>query len=91
MFPVSAKTFVEKEEKALFQAVEQAEKQPPLPGSVDDFLRAFQPLIPLVNAFFEEVLVMADDPALRGNRLGLLQRITALSRGVADLGKLEGF
>jgi glycyl-tRNA synthetase len=91
VFPVSAKTLVEKEEKALFQAVEQAEKQARLPGSVDDFLQAFQPLIPVVNAFFEKVLVMADDPALRGNRLGLLQRIAALSRGVADLAKLEGF
>jgi glycyl-tRNA synthetase beta subunit len=36
-------------------------------------------------------LVMADDKKLLENRLGLLQRIAALSHGVADLSKLEGF
>jgi glycyl-tRNA synthetase beta subunit len=34
---------------------------------------------------------MAEDEKLRENRLGLLQRIAALSRGSADLSKLEGF
>ena len=48
-------------------------------------------MIPAVNAFFDKVLVMADDKALRENRLGLLQRIAALSNGVADFSKLEGF
>jgi glycyl-tRNA synthetase len=37
------------------------------------------------------VLVMAEDSAVRSNRLGLLQRVAALSRGIADLSKLEGF
>jgi glycyl-tRNA synthetase beta subunit len=37
------------------------------------------------------VLVMAEDPAVRANRLGLLQRIAALGKGVADFSKLEGF
>jgi glycyl-tRNA synthetase len=58
---------------------------------VDDFLNAFVPMIPAVNEFFDKVLVMADDKALKENRLGLLQRIAALSSGVADLSKLEGF
>jgi glycyl-tRNA synthetase beta subunit len=35
--------------------------------------------------------VMDDDPALRANRLGLLQEIAALTNGLADLQKLEGF
>jgi glycyl-tRNA synthetase len=34
---------------------------------------------------------MAEEPAVRQNRLGLLQRIAALADGVADLSKLEGF
>jgi glycyl-tRNA synthetase beta subunit len=34
---------------------------------------------------------MADDKKLQENRLALLQRIAALAKGVADLGKLEGF
>jgi glycyl-tRNA synthetase len=91
VFPVGEQRFVEAEEKALFRALQQAEKQPRAAGSLDDFLHAFLPMIPAVNAFFEKVLVMADDPALRENRLGLLQRIAALSGGAADLGRLEGF
>jgi len=34
---------------------------------------------------------MAEDKALRQNRLGLLQRIARLAEGVADFSRLEGF
>jgi glycyl-tRNA synthetase len=90
-FKVNPKNFAEKPEEALFKALEKAESAPRREGSVDDFLNAFVPMIPAVNAFFDRVLVMADDQALRKNRLGLLQRIATLSNGVADLSKLEGF
>ena len=90
-FSVNEKTFAEKEEKDLFKALEKAEKSKRAAGSVDDFLNAFVPMIPAVNAFFDKVLVMAEDKKLQENRLGLLQRIAALSQGVADLSKLEGF
>jgi glycyl-tRNA synthetase len=79
------------EEQALFQALVRAEDTPRKPGSVDGFFETFLPLIPVINRFFDEVLVMADDPAVRQSRLGLLQRISALAEGVADLSKLEGF
>ncbi len=91
MFKVVPGKFAEKPEENLFKALEKAEKTTRAPGSVDDFLNAFVPMIPLVNDFFDKVLVMAEDPALRENRLGLLQRIASLSRGAADLSKLEGF
>jgi glycyl-tRNA synthetase len=90
-FDINEKAFAEKEEKELFKALEKAEKSKRADGSVDDFLNAFVPMIPVVNAFFDKVLVMAEDKKLQENRLGLLQRISALSRGVADLSKLEGF
>jgi glycyl-tRNA synthetase beta subunit len=48
-------------------------------------------MIPAISTFFDEVLVMAEDPALRANRLGLLQGIAGLAKGVADFSKLEGF
>ena len=48
---------------------------------MDDLLNAFVPVIPQVNRFFDEVLVMAEDAEVRSNRLGLLQRIAALSKG----------
>ena len=59
--------------------------------SVDNFLQAFMPMIPAINAFFDKVLVMAEDKTVRENRLALLQRIAALQQGVGDLSKLEGF
>jgi glycyl-tRNA synthetase len=59
--------------------------------SVDDLFEQLTPMIPAISQFFDEVLVMADDPQLRANRLGLLQRIAGMARGVADLSKLEGF
>ncbi|MEY4221398.1 MAG: glycyl-tRNA synthetase, partial [Chloroflexota bacterium] len=60
-------------------------------SSVDGLLHALQPLAPLVVKFFEDVLVMDEDAAVRSNRLGLLQRVAALGTGIADLSKLEGF
>ncbi len=41
-----------------------------------------------VDAFFESVMVNADDPALRANRLGLLAELRAAMNRVADLSKL---
>ena len=35
-------------------------------------LDAFTPMIPAVNRFFDEVLVMAEDAQVRQNRLALL-------------------
>jgi glycyl-tRNA synthetase len=82
---------VDPAEIALLNAVQLAEAAPHRPGSVDGFLQAFLPLIPAINHFFNTVLVMAEDPALRSSRLGLLQRIAALACGCADLSYLEGF
>jgi glycyl-tRNA synthetase len=90
-FKVNKKAFVEAEEKNLFTALNKAESAYRAEGSVDDFLNAFVPMIPAVNAFFDKVLVMAEDKKLRENRLGLLQRIAGLADGIADLSKLEGF
>jgi glycyl-tRNA synthetase len=77
------------EEKNLFKAIQDTIHGQP--STVDDFLNIVVKLIPSINAFFDKVLVMADDQAVRENRLGLLQRIASLSNGVADLSKLEGF
>ena len=78
-------------EKKLLQALEKAEAADRAPGSVDDFLAAFEPMIPAIDRFFDEVLVMAEDETVRRNRLALLQRIAALADGVVDMSQLEGF
>jgi glycyl-tRNA synthetase len=90
-YAVDPGAFAEAAEKGLFAALEGAERRTRLPGSVDDFLNAFVPMIPAVDEFFEKVLVMAEDQKVQQNRLGLLQRIAALAEGAADLSKLEGF
>ncbi|MHB8135159.1 MAG: glycine--tRNA ligase subunit beta [Anaerolineaceae bacterium] len=60
-------------------------------GSISDFFQIFMPLVPVINQFFEEVLVMAENPKVRQNRLGMLQQIAFLASGVADFSQLEGF
>jgi len=93
IFEVEPQNFAEKAEESLFAALLQAERSMHLARvrSVDSFLTAFLPMIPEVNRFFDEVLVMAEDPILQKNRLALLQRIVALGSKVADMSKLEGF
>ena len=41
-----------------------------------------------VDAFFDAVMVMDEDPALRANRLALLARLKALFDRIADLSVL---
>jgi glycyl-tRNA synthetase beta chain len=47
-------------------------------------------LRPQVDAFFEQVMVNADDPAIRGNRLALLQRLAERLGSVAAIEHLSG-
>jgi glycyl-tRNA synthetase beta chain len=43
-----------------------------------------------VDAFFDQVLVMSDDPAVRANRLAILTRLGELFQSVADISRLQG-
>jgi len=47
-------------------------------------------LRPPVDAFFEKVMVMDEDPRLRKNRLALLAQLHGLFIGIADLSRLPG-
>ena len=53
-------------------------------------LQALSSLKEPVDAFFDGVMVMADNAEVRGNRLALLARLDALCREVADLSCLPG-
>ncbi|MGB8212783.1 MAG: glycine--tRNA ligase subunit beta [Anaerolineales bacterium] len=88
-FAVRPEAFVEEAEQNLYDAV--SAQPSAFGGDVEALLNTVLVLIPSINTFFDKVLVMADDPAIRENRLGLLQKIAALADGVADLSKLEGF
>ncbi len=93
-YPVNPDLFQQPEENALYDAYQLAHAR--LDSNVDSFLRAFAPMIPAINAYFgsgkgDGVLVNAEDPAIRKNRLGLLQAISAMQQGRADLSELAGF
>ena len=47
-------------------------------------------LRPAVDAFFDQVMVMDENPGLRSNRLALLTQMRELFAGVADLSRLPG-
>jgi glycyl-tRNA synthetase len=91
IYELNPQAIVEDETRALYTDLKRIEDSSLTPGSVDDVLTAFEPMIPTINTFFDEVLVMTEDDKLRVNRLALLQRIVALAEGVADMSKLEGF
>ena len=93
---VDDKKFVEQAESDLYQAVQSSVVHPhgdasSSPSSVNEFLNIILKLIPSINAFFDKVLVMAEDERIKHNRLALVGQIANLSTGIADLSKLEGF
>ncbi len=81
------------EERALFDSLEEAEKFAADAIASEDFEKALSFLSALrqpIDAFFDEVLVNADDEAIRANRLALLARIRAATGQVADFSKISG-
>ena len=72
--PVDEGLLTDDAEVALWQAFERAEAGL-AEATLAQFADRFAPLVPPVDRFFDEVLVMADDPAVKANRLALLARI----------------
>ncbi|MBC8129916.1 MAG: glycine--tRNA ligase subunit beta, partial [Rhizobiaceae bacterium] len=83
----------EPEETALAGAIETADAAVSEAVAAEDYARAMTVLALLrvpVDAFFETVLVNAEDEAVRANRLALLTRIRSATRKVADFSKIAG-
>jgi glycyl-tRNA synthetase beta chain len=81
------------EELALWEALVVAGKAAQDAVAREDFGGAMLALSRLrvpVDHFFERVTVNADDPALRANRLKLLNALRAATREVADFSRIEG-
>ena len=57
-------------------------------GDYTEALKALATAKPVVDRFFDDVMVMADDPAIRANRLALLRGVAQTMNRVADLSKL---
>ena len=78
-------------ERALAGAVATAEQAVASALASDDFAAALSQLAALrapIDGFFADVMVMDEDPALRDNRLRLLNRFVAVFANVADFGKM---
>ena len=60
-----------------------------LTGDYTESLQVLARLRAPVDAFFDQVMVNADDPALKANRLGLLATLHAAMNRVADLSRLS--
>ena len=86
-----ASAFTVPEEKALAAAYEAAKAQAEAFAKADDYagaLAAIGTMTSPINAFFDAVMVMDEDPAVRANRLGLLACVDRLVKTVADFSKL---
>jgi glycyl-tRNA synthetase beta subunit len=87
---VNAQHFGEAAERELWKAL--ADVGPTLTDgeSLNDRFTKLLPLQSAINTYFDKVMVMADDGALRANRLGTVQGVVELLEGYADFTALEG-
>ncbi len=83
--------FVEAAETALFASLSEIAPRADAAFSAGDYTASLQALAALkapVDAFFDSVMVNADDPALKANRLALLNQLHQTMNRVADLSRL---
>lgn len=79
-------------EKALRGELERVEREAAALRTRRDYpaiLRAVATLKPAIDSFFDGVMVMAEDPPVRANRLALMRRVAALFADVADFRKIQ--
>lgn len=88
---VNPALFVEPAEKDLYAAMQATVPAANAQFDAGDHTASLQSLAALrtpVDAFFDGVMVNADDPALKANRLGLLKSLHDAMNRVADLSRL---
>lgn len=88
---IEVSRFVEPAETGLFHALSQIKPKADSVFESGDYTASLQMLAALkapVDAFFDNVMVNADDPALRTNRLALLNQLHQTMNRVADLSKI---
>lgn len=89
--PFSEVELKEKEERILSDVFKEA--KPRIDGLIlkRDYAQASSEILemkPIIDAFFEKILVMDKNPILRKNRIALLQRLDELLSAVADFSLL---
>ncbi|MCK5918739.1 MAG: glycine--tRNA ligase subunit beta [Cocleimonas sp.] len=89
---VDTALLTEDAEKALYQTViDQTEKVTPwfADAKYTEALSSLAALRDDIDGFFDHVMVMVDDDALKNNRLALLQQMRSLFLHIADLSRLQ--
>jgi glycyl-tRNA synthetase beta chain len=84
--------FVDKEEKELNEVRENIAPEIEALVGAKDYEGAFKKLTSIkevIDRFFDEVMVMAEDEKLKANRLALLSSVRELYYRIADLSKLQ--
>jgi len=83
--------FKAQEEKDLLAVMEQAATtaNPLADGhNYEAYMKSLAPIVPVVNKFFDGVMVMDKDEAVKNNRLALIQKAQKLFNGVGNLALL---
>ncbi len=91
--PIDATRLKFDAERMLFTALQGVMHSVPGHIATGDYAAALAELArlrPAVDTFFDEVMVMDPDPALRANRLAMLGTLRELFTGIADLSRLPG-
>ena len=89
--PVAEGLFQENSESSLYTACQQVARQVSESLQNKDFNGALLKVAALkipVDIFFDDVMVMAEDPALRNNRLALLRQVAELFDQFADFSRI---
>lgn len=80
--------FAEEAERNLYQSYQSVESEVQGLADQEKILATLSTLREPIQGFFDKVMVMAEDQAVRANRLGLLLRISRLLNGYADFAKI---
>jgi len=89
--PADASLFVEAAEKALAAALDKVRPAATARFAAGDYagtLKLLSQMRQPVDDFFDKVMVMAEDPKLRVNRIALLRELHGLMNQVADISRL---
>jgi glycyl-tRNA synthetase beta chain len=89
--PVDVKKFQHPSESALHQAVAEEGAKMGFALSMGDYHEALNALVglrPVIDAFFEAVMVNAEDKAIRSNRLTVLKEVDELFMSFADFSQV---
>ena len=82
---VNPALFENQEEKDLAAAIEKVELTSDLAANLDQLFA----LSPVIDAFFDHTMVMAEDEAVRNNRLALLSSLTAKAGQMAQFNQIN--